>query len=105
MRWIAGALAMAVVTGAAVLPARAETLRLDISGMAFSVPRGPVHVGDTVIWSNHDFVDHTVTARDGSFDVMVPAGKTGRITLAHPGSVPFYCRYHPNMTGVFNVLP
>lgn len=84
---------------------RAETVRLDIAGMAFGAARGPLHVGDVIEWSNRDFVAHTVTARDGTFDVVIPAGKTGRISLRHAGITQFYCRYHPNMTGLLDVAP
>jgi plastocyanin len=86
-------------------PACAETIPFSIAGMAFSKQAAPLHVGDVVVWSNHDFVAHTVTARDGSFDLSIPPGKTGQITLRHPGSTPFYCRFHPNMVGVFDILP
>lgn len=64
---------------------------------------GPVpadlRVGDTIIWRNRDMFQHTATARNGSFDVDLPAGKTSRTTLTKPGTIMFYCRYHPGMTG------
>jgi plastocyanin len=30
-------------------------------------------------------------------------GKTGRITLKNPGTIEYYCRVHPNMTGKIEV--
>lgn len=105
MRWIGGVVTAAVLTVLVAAPSESATLHLDISGMAFAAASAPVHMGDVIVWSNRDFVDHTVTARDGSFDATIPAGGTGRITLRHPGKAPFYCRFHPNMTGAFDVLP
>jgi plastocyanin len=68
---------------------------------------GPVptdlRVGDTIIWRNQDMFRHSATARNGSFDVDLPARKTGSTKLTKPGTVIFYCRYHPGMTGRLNV--
>jgi plastocyanin len=100
-------LAAAVVGLAGALPrlAAAATLHILVQDLAFhNVPK-TAHVGDVIVWSNKDFIDHTATARDGSFDLVLPAGKTVRSTLEHAGKVAFYCRYHPQMTGVITVLP
>ncbi len=85
-------------------PACAKTLHLAISDMAFETAPMAVHVGDVIEWSNHDFVAHTVTANDGSFDVTIPPGKAGQIVLRHAGETPFYCRFHPNMKGTLDVV-
>ncbi len=87
-----------VVTLAAASPAAAAVVKLDIKGIAFPPTKVWVKVGDTVEWTNKDFVAHTATARDGSFNVDLPAGKSGRAVLKKAGAVHYYCRYHPNMT-------
>jgi plastocyanin len=62
-------------------------------------------VGDTVEWSNADIVVHTATDRGNGFDVMIkPEGKAST-TLKKAGKISYYCRYHPNMTGVITVTP
>jgi plastocyanin len=38
-------------------------------------------VGDVIVWDNRDTVQHTATARDGSFDVRLQPGKKGRTIL------------------------
>jgi hypothetical protein len=43
--------------------------------------------------------------RGGGFDVAVPAGRTARIVLKRLGRLTFFCRFHPQMTGVIAVLP
>ena len=62
------------------------------------VPAG-IRVGDTIVWDNRDLVPHTATARDGSFDVVIAAGHSARTVMRKAGTVPFFCRYHPDMTG------
>jgi plastocyanin len=58
-----------------------------------------VRVGDTIEWYNQDIFIHTATARNGSFDVEIKPKQRVRMTLAKPGEIAFYCRYHPGMTG------
>ena len=76
-----------------------------IENVAFVAVPADAHVGDVVEWSNKDFVAHTATARDGSFDVNILPGKSVNTMLRRPGRIAFYCRYHPAMTGELNVSP
>lgn len=93
------------VGAACVAPATAATLQRSIHDMSFGVSPITVHAGDAIEWTNNDFVAHTVTARDGSFDVTIPPGKTGRTIVAKSGKVAFFCRFHPTMTGTIDVAP
>ena len=86
-----------VMAGAAT--ANAETVRVEVNKMVFAPVEIKAHVGDTIEWVNSDFVIHSATARDGSFDVMLEVGKSGRHTVHKVGAVDYYCRLHPNMTG------
>jgi plastocyanin len=91
---------------ALVSPATAgETIRVAVDKMAFDPPRVSAHVGDTIEWASSDFVVHTATAKNKDWDVAIPAKGVGRVTLAHPGEVEYFCRYHPNMTGQIIVTP
>lgn len=68
---------------------------------------GPVpanlHKGDTILWANRDFLRHTATAANHSFDVDLMPGKAGKTVLKASGAIPFTCRYHPGMRGVLVV--
>jgi plastocyanin len=99
--------AATVAAGFMVAPplAWAKTLRIVIENVAFGPALPDARVGDVVDWVNKDFVAHTATARDGSFDVVLPPGKTVALRLRHAGTISFYCRYHPNMTGAITVAP
>jgi plastocyanin len=50
-------------------------------------------------------VQHTATANDKSFDVLLPAHKKGSIVVSKPGTIDYYCRFHPNMKGKITVTP
>ena len=87
-----------------VLPALAsETIRVTIDKLKFEPAEVSAHVGDTIEWVNADFVVHTATARDGAWDILIPANATKSVVLKTEGTVDYYCRLHPNMTGRITV--
>ena len=54
-------------------------------------------VGQAITIINKDPVTvHSVTAKDRSFTVDVPANGTVTLTVSVPGSHPYYCTYHPD---------
>jgi len=58
-----------------------------------------VPAGTTVVWTNHDDVEHTVTASDNDFSS--PAIQTDSqysYTFTTPGSYSYFCAIHPFMT-------
>ncbi|MGV1684974.1 hypothetical protein [Sphingopyxis sp. NJF-3] len=89
-----------LLSGAAPAP---KVHSIIIDKMRFgAVPPG-VRVGDTILWINKDLFRHSATARNGSFNVDLPAGKSGRTVLRRAGNIAFYCIYHPGMTGTLTV--
>lgn len=80
-----------------------EAARITIADTDFAPATIAVHIGDTVAWANKDIVDHTLTAKNGAFDVVAPVGKSGGFRLSKPGAITYYCRFHPNMVGTINV--
>jgi len=93
--------AVALLLGA--LPAAAETIRVEMGDVGYKPADISAHVGDTVEWVNNDFLAHTATARNKEWDVMIQPKKTGRITLKRAGTIDYFCRFHPNMTGRISV--
>jgi plastocyanin len=53
-----------------------------------------VKVGEKVTVTNGDSTPHTVTAKDGSFNVDVPPNGSATLTVPKAGSHPYYCTYH-----------
>lgn len=104
-RFAFGLLALPVAIALASPAFAGETIRVAINQLKFDPQQISAHVGDTIEWSNGDFVIHTATARNKDWDVTIPARGVGRITLQHAGDVDYYCRFHPNMTGRISVAP
>ena len=71
---------------------------------AFDPPSVTVAVGDTVVWSNADFIPHTATASDSAWDSkMLEANRAWRLVATTPGTHEYYCVFHPNMKGTIVV--
>jgi len=83
--------------------AASEVVRITIHDLAFSPAEVNAKVGDIIEWVNSDFVDHTATAKDGAWDVAVATGESAQFKLVQPGTVAYYCKIHPNMTGTIHV--
>jgi plastocyanin/mono/diheme cytochrome c family protein len=63
-----------------------------------------VSQGDTVTFTNQDFVAHTATAKDGTFDTgKLEAGQSKKIVASKKGTFPYFCRYHPRMVATLTV--
>src|SRR3974390_760931 len=97
-------IAAALVLGAS-LPARAATIEITMENLVIAPAEASAKVGDTVEWVNKDILAHTRTARNGDGDVMLPPKKTGTLVLKKPGTVEYYCRFHPNMKATLTVAP
>ena len=97
--------ALIVASLAGIVPARAATVEVTIEKMHFMPAEIAVQAGDTVKWTNKDFVGHSATATDKSFDIVVPAGGTGTLVVKTPATVDYFCRFHPNMKGHVEVSP
>jgi plastocyanin len=79
---------------------------VNIQDMAFDPDPVKIKVGDSIVWSNEDSMNHTATANDGSFNTgMIPKkGKSKPITFSKAGSVPYYCKVHgEGMSGTVQV--
>ena len=90
-----GALILVLTAGMA----RADTIQVKMEKLGFVPAEVTAHVGDTIEWVNSDFVAHTATARNGSWDVLIPVNAKKTVVLKTEGTVDYYCKFHPNMTG------
>ena len=95
--------AMAVFAAMAS-PAFAATITVRIENLAFVPAKVEAKVGDTIEWVNKDPFTHTATV-DKAWEVVVEPNAAGHTVLRQAGSVEYYCRYHPNMTGRILVSP
>jgi plastocyanin len=74
-----------------------------IDKMKFGPMPANVHAGDTIVWDNRDIFRHSATAKNGSFDVDLPAKSKARMVLKTAGTFAFTCKYHPGMRGTLIV--
>ena len=84
-------------------PAQGAEAVITISDFAYKVPVS-VAPGATITISNDDSQAHTVTSKDGGFDVKIDP--KGTATLKAPdkaGSYTFVCTFHANMTSTLVV--
>jgi plastocyanin len=82
-----------------------EVVQVKISDLAFSPVDITVKVGDTIEWVNNDFVDHTATAtKGGNWDIMIVAGQSAQQQMTNTGTIKYFCRFHPDMTGTIYVV-
>jgi plastocyanin len=91
--------------GAIAVPAHAATIQIVMENLVISPAEVSARAGDTIEWINKDIFAHTATARNGDFDVTIPPNKTATSVLNKPGTVEYYCRFHPNMKAVLTVAP
>jgi plastocyanin len=95
----------AVVLATMIVPAHAATIQITIENLEISPAEVSVKVGDTIEWINKDVFAHTATARNGDFDVNLPAKKSATTVVKKVGTVEYYCRFHPNMKATLKVEP
>ena len=82
----------------AAAPAAAPEVKVSISSLKYKPAVVQVNVGDTVVWTNDDDADHTVTAetfKSGN----ISSGKSFSQKFEKAGEYPYHCDYHPRMKG------
>ncbi len=73
-----------------------------VSDMSFTSDRLTVEAGTTVTWVFQDDMPHNVVG-DGFASEIMQSG-TFTYTFTDPGTYPYVCTLHPNMTGTVVVV-
>ena len=69
-----------------------------IKNFTFQPPQLSVARGDTVVFTNTDFVPHTATARDSTWDSKsIDGSKTWQFVANAAGTHEYICVFHPTM--------
>lgn len=88
-------------TGRADADADTATVTVDMRMLAFTPREIRIQPGETVLWVNHDPLEHTVTADDGSWtSPLLGEGGRYRRAFSRPGRYTYHCTPHPQMTAV-----
>ena len=103
---IAAALAAAVSATMMKSVLAAEWHVIEMVKLKFVPAELDVAPGDTIVWINKDFVPHTVTASDDSWDSDI-IKKSGEWQIVVRSGMPsdYFCRFHPAMKARFNITP
>jgi plastocyanin len=83
----------------------AQEAPVDIREFEFSPSTVEISVGDTVTWTNQGTVPHTATAerRDILQSGAIAPGASFSQVFNEAGEFPYFCEFHPNMTGTIVV--
>jgi plastocyanin len=90
---------------------KTATMNVDIKLFTFKPKSLEVPVETTVVWTNGDAVDHSVTngtpeKLGGAFDsAFFNKGKTFSFTFTKAGEYPYFCKKHDFMRGTIKVVP
>lgn len=86
-------------------------MNVNIKLFTFKPKALEVPVGSTVVWTNGDAVEHSVTngtpdKPGATFDSgLFNLGKTFSFTFTKPGEYSYYCKKHDFMRGMVKVIP
>lgn len=103
--------ATAVPAATAAPKPAAKTVMVDIQVFQFMPNVLEVKAGTTVIWTNKDNIEHSITngvpgKPGGKFDSgFFTQGKTFSFTFTEAGEYPYFCMRHNSMQGIVRVTP
>ncbi len=99
------------ITKAESQSSKTETENIDIKLFSFKPETLEIPVGTTVVWTNFDAIEHSVTngtpdKLGGAFDSdFFTEGQTFTFTFDKPGTYPYFCKRHNSMMGEIKVVP
>ncbi len=83
--------------------AQAQELQVTIDNFTFSPAELKVKVGDTVTWTNHDDIPHTVVSAGKYRSKTMDTDDKFSFTFTSAGDYKYFCSLHPHMTGMIKV--
>jgi plastocyanin len=99
------------ITKAESQSSKTKTENIDIKLFSFKPETLEIPVGTTVVWTNFDAIEHSVTngtpEKPGSeFDSnFFTEGQTFTFTFDKPGNYPYFCKRHNSMMGEIKIVP
>ena len=87
-----------MVVGAGCSSPAPRHYEIAMKNFTFQPAQLTVARGDTIVFSNTDFVPHTATARDATWDSKsIDGSKAWSFVPSAPGTHEYYCVFHPTM--------
>jgi plastocyanin len=85
-------------TGEAISGDEQRTHIVTITNFQFVPAEITVKVGDTIKWINQDFIPHTATADDKSWDSkLIGSGEEWELIVERNMFTSYFCTFHPGM--------
>ena len=97
------AVAAALILPIGVIGARADEMKVTIDNFTFAPAELKVKVGDTVTWTNHDDIPHTVVSAGKFRSKAMDTDNSFSFTFTAAGDYKYFCSLHPHMTGMIKV--
>jgi plastocyanin len=97
------AVAAALVLQLGAIGARADEVKVTIDNFTFAPAELKVKVGDTVTWTNHDDIPHTVVSAGKYRSKTMDTDDHFSFTFTAAGDYKYFCSLHPHMTGMIKV--
>ena len=101
LRGLGLAVAATILLG--IASAQAEELKVTIDNFTFTPAELKVKVGDTVTWTNHDDIPHTVVSAGKFRSKAMDTDNSFSFTFTSAGDYKYFCSLHPHMTGTITV--
>jgi plastocyanin len=103
LRSLGLAVAAATLLHLGTAPAQAQELQVTIDNFTFTPVELKVKVGDTVTWTNHDDIPHTVVSAGKYRSKAMDTDDKFSFTFTSAGDYKYFCSLHPHMTGMIKV--
>ena len=97
------AIAAAMLLPLGAFSAHANEVKVTIDNFTFTPPELDLKVGDTVTWTNHDDIPHTVVSAGKFRSKALDTDNTYSFTFTAAGDYKYFCSLHPHMTGMIKV--
>jgi plastocyanin len=95
VRVLGAVLAIFLLAPVGSVSAQSADATVDMKNLAFAPLEVHIQPGQTVMWTNSEPLQHTVTADDASFDSgLIDQGDTFSQSYDAPGTYPYYCIPH-----------
>jgi plastocyanin len=102
-RGASAAAATALLLWFATGSAHAGTVAVSIDNFTFAPVELKLKVGDTVTWTNHDDIPHTVVSAGKFRSKTLDTDDSFAFTFTTAGDYKYFCSLHPHMTGMIKV--
>ena len=96
-------LAAAVAVALGSLPAQAQEIKVTIDNFTFTPAELNLEVGDSVTWTNHDDIPHTIVSAGKFRSKALDTDDSFTFTFTAAGDYRYFCSLHPHMTGMIKV--